>query len=201
MVSLYTIPDRFTPPATTTRFAVLLPAPAVGVCALVAPLVVVGLVPMVLLVSTAVTLQLAFAARAMPLKLKLVALAMSVEGVTPVQVPLTDWAPDTRILTRVSLKLILVKATGLGLDKVKVTVSMPPGNIDAALKVLAIVGASTITTRFAVFDAGPAATDSAALIPLVVLGLVPTERLVTVMVTVQLLLAGMVRPDRVIAPV
>ena len=83
----------------TVRLAVLLTAPAVGVCVVVTPEVAFGLTPWVLLVTAKVTVQeppLPLAGIVIPLKLKLVAPAARLFGVVPTHVPPT--APPTALM-------------------------------------------------------------------------------------------------------
>jgi hypothetical protein len=87
--------------AFTDKVAELLPGPAVGVCIDVTPDVEFGLMPLVLLVTLKITVQVPLAGMVIPLKLRAVAPAESVLGVVPVQEPPT--APPTALmLTRVS---------------------------------------------------------------------------------------------------
>src|SRR5215210_3118750 len=107
--------------AKTDSVAVLLGAPATGVCAVVTPEVEFGLLPGVLLVTAKVTVQLLPAGMVMPVKLRAVAPAPSVFGVVPVQVPPTA-PPTALILVSVSVNAPPVSAEPLGLLNVKVTV-------------------------------------------------------------------------------
>ena len=110
----------------TSRFAVLLAAPATGVCAVVTPDVVFGFVPDVLLVTLKITVQLPFAGIVIPVKLKFVALAASKFGVVPAHVPVT-LPPTALIFASVSVNAPPVNAAALGLVSVKVTTLVPPG--------------------------------------------------------------------------
>src|SRR5206468_2059095 len=106
------------------RFAVLLGAPAMGVCVVVTPEVEFGRVPGELLVTAKVTVQEPLG-MVIPLKLKAVAPAASVFGVVPVQVPPTA-PPTALIFVSVSVNDPLVKAVALVLPSVSVTVEVPP---------------------------------------------------------------------------
>jgi hypothetical protein len=80
----------------------------------------------VLLVTPNVTVQLLFAGRPIPLKLRAVAPAVNVVGVVPVQVPPTA-PPAALILTSVSENEPLVRAVeALLFANVRVTVDVPP---------------------------------------------------------------------------
>jgi len=110
----------------TVRLAVLLAVPAVGVCVVVTPEVVFGCTPPVLLLTAKVTVQLPLAGIVIPLKLKLVAPALSVFGVVPTQVPPTA-PPTALIFVSMSVNEALVSVvTVLLLLKVRVTVVVPP---------------------------------------------------------------------------
>ena len=109
----------------TTRFAVLLTAPAVAVCAVVTLEVAFGFEPGVLLVTSKTTVQLPLIGMVIPVKLKAVAPPANVAGAVPTQVPVT-LPPDALILTRVSVNEALVSGVALVLANVKVTVEVPP---------------------------------------------------------------------------
>jgi len=115
----------------TCRVAVLLAAPAVGVCVVVTPEVVLGWPPTVLLVTLKITVQLPLAGIVIPVKLRAVWPAVNVDGVMPLQVPVTDWLPlapaAALILTSVSEKAPPVRADALLFERVRVTVEVPPG--------------------------------------------------------------------------
>jgi hypothetical protein len=111
--------------AVTVRSAVLLTAPAVGVCVVFTPEVVFGLDPAVVLVTLNVTVQLELAGMVIPLKLSAVAPAVNVLGVVPTQVPPTD-PPTALIFDSVSVNAPPVSAVVLLLVKVNVTVDEPP---------------------------------------------------------------------------
>ena len=112
--------------AKTDRFAVLLAAPATGVCVDVTPEVVFGLTPTVLLVTEKITVQEPLAGIVMPVKLNAVAPAPKVFGVVPAQVPLTA-PPTALIFVSVSLNAAPVRLLPLLLLNVSVTVEVPPG--------------------------------------------------------------------------
>jgi len=178
--------------AVTVRSAVLLAVPAVGVCVVFTPEVVLGFAPVVVLVTLNVTVQLPLAGMLIAVKLRAVAPAVNVAGVVPVQVPPTA-PPTALIFASVSVNAPPVSAEVLLLVKVNVTVEDPPDGIEAGLKAFAIVGAaSAVTVRSAVLLAVPAVGVCVVFTPEVVLGLVPVVVLVTLNVTVQLPLAGMV---------
>ena len=108
----------------TVRVAVLLTVPAVGVCVVVTPDVVLLLPPTVLLVTLNVTVQLPDGI-VIPVKLSAVAPALKEEGVVPAQVPPT--APPTALmLASVSVNAPAVSAEALLLDRVSVTTELPP---------------------------------------------------------------------------
>src|SRR5579862_467174 len=93
----------------TVRLTDGAPAPALGVCVVVTPVVVLGFMPTLLLVTVKVTVQLPPAESEMPVKLTGLVLAPSVLGVVPLQVPPT--APATTLmLVSVSLKEALLRA-------------------------------------------------------------------------------------------
>jgi hypothetical protein len=112
--------------ASTVRMAVLLAAPAVGVCVVVTPEVVLLRAPGVLLVTLKITVQLPLAGIAIPLKLSAVWPAVNVEGVVPVQLPVTA-PPTALILTSVSVNAPPVRGDVLLFASVRVTVDVPPG--------------------------------------------------------------------------
>ena len=177
--------------AFTVRVAVLLAAPAVGVCVVVTPEVVLGLPPEVLLVTLNVTVQLPALGILIPVKLIEVWPAVNVPGAVPVQVPPTA-PPTALIFTRVSETAPPDRADALLFVNVRVTVELPPDAIDVGLKPLLILGA-TNTVRLAVLLAAPA--DVCVVVtPDVVLFWTPGVLLVTLKITVQLALAGMVIP-------
>ena len=183
----------------TVRLAVLLAAPAVGVCVVVTPDVLFGLEPTWLLVTLKVTVQLLLAGIVIPVKLSAVAAAAKVAGVVPAQVPPTA-PPTALIFTNVSLKAPPVRAEALLFDSVRVTVELPPDTIDVGLKPFEIEGADN-TVRLAVLLADPAAV-CVVVTPDVVLFCTPAVLLVTLKITVQLALAGIVIPVklRAVAP-
>lgn len=109
----------------TVRLAVLLAAPAVVVSAVVTPVVVFGLTPTVLLVTSNVTVQLPLAGIVIPVKLSEVAPASSTFDEAPTQVPAA--APPTALmLARMSANEALVSGVALVLANVRVTVEVPP---------------------------------------------------------------------------
>ena len=171
----------------TVRVAVLLAVPAVGVCAVVTPEVVLLLPPSVLLVTVKVTVQLGEGI-VIPVKLRAVAPASKEDGVVPPQVPPT--APATALmLVRVSVNAPPDKAIPLLFDRVRVTRELPPDTIEVGLNALEMVGAAN-TVRMAELLGDPAVGVCVVVTPEVVLLLEPTVLLVTLTVTVQLPLAG-----------
>jgi hypothetical protein len=183
--------------AVTVSVAVLLAAPAVGVCVVVTPEVVLGFPPSVLLVTLKITVQLLLAGIVIPVKLSAEAPAARVFGDVPTQVPVT--APPTALMfTSVSLNAPPVRAEALPFDSVKVTTEFPCDAIEAGLNALAIVGEDS-TVRVAVLLAVPAAGVCVEVTPEVVLGFPPAVLLVTLKITVQLLLAGIVIPVKLSA--
>ena len=126
--------------ATTAKVAVLLGAPAVGVCAVVTPEVVFVLPPTELLVTLKITVQFPFAGIVIALKFKAVAPAAKLFGVVPTQVPVTA-PPAALILVSVSVNEAFVNAgAAFGLVKVSVTVDVPPTGIEVGENALAMVG-------------------------------------------------------------
>ena len=111
--------------APTSSVALLLAAPAVGVCVVVTPEVVLGSDPTVVLVTLNVTVQLPLAGMVIPVKLSAVAPALKVVGVVPTQVPPTA-PPTALIFDSVSVNAPPVSAVALLLVKVRVTVEAPP---------------------------------------------------------------------------
>ena len=111
--------------ASTVSVAVLLPAPAIGVCVVVTPEVVLFCEPGVLLVTLNVTVQLLFAGILIPEKLSDVAPADKLAGVVPVQVPPTA-PPAALMLLSMSVKAPPDSDVALLLDSVSVTVDVPP---------------------------------------------------------------------------
>jgi hypothetical protein len=111
--------------AKTVRLAVLLTAPAVGVCVVVTPDVVFGCTPGVLLVTAKVTVQLLLAGIMMPVKLNAVVPATSVFGVVPTHVPPTA-PPTALIFVSVSVKAPPDSVEAFELLKVNVTVELLP---------------------------------------------------------------------------
>jgi hypothetical protein len=111
--------------AVTARSAVLLTVPAVGVCVVFTPEVVLGSEPAVELVTLNVTVQLALAGIVIPLKLSAVAPALKEEGVVPTQVPPTA-PPTALIFDSVSVNAPPVSAVVSLLVRVRVTTELPP---------------------------------------------------------------------------
>jgi hypothetical protein len=176
----------------SVRLAVLLIAPAVGVCVVVTPEVVLGSEPAVELVTLNVTVQLPLAGILTPLKLRAVAPAASDVGAVPTQVPPTA-PPIALIFESVSVNAPLVRAVVLVFFKVSVTVEEPPDAMDVGLNALVIIGAAN-TVSVAVLLALPAVGVCVVFTPEAVLGCEPAVELVTLNVTVQLPLAGIVIP-------
>ncbi len=186
--------------ATTVRLTALLPAPAVGVSVVLTPLVLFGLVPSVLLVTTTVTVQLPLAGIVIPLKVRFVCPLVKLLLLAPVQVPPAFCAPLIAIPVRASVNVAFVCGIPSELDNVKVMVVVPPDTICVGENALAMVGGEAdVTVRSAVLLTGPALGISVVVTPLVLFGLVPSVLLVTTTVTVQLPLAGMVTPLKVSA--
>lgn len=98
------------------------------------------------------------------------------------------------ILLNVSEKLAPAKILALGLASVNVMVEVSPVTMVAGLNAFAMV-AGPSTVKFAVFDAAPIAV-CAVVTPLVIFGFTPNVLEVTITVTVQLLFAGIVIPDK-----
>ena len=88
----------------TNRLAVFETVPGVGTSVVVTPLVLFGFVPSVLEVTTTVTVQLPLAGMVMPLKLRLVAPAVKLLELAPVQVPPAFPVALIDMLTSVSVK-------------------------------------------------------------------------------------------------
>ena len=178
----------------TCKVAVLLAAPATGVCAVVTPEVVFGWLPVALLVTLKITVQLPFAGIVIPVKLSAVCPLVNALGLVPAHVPVTA-PPAALIFTSVSLNAPPVSAEPLLFASVRVTVDMPPVAIAAGLNALLIDGDARLPTcKLAVLLAGPAVGVCVVVTPDVVLGWLPTTLLVTVKITVQLPLAGIVIP-------
>ena len=176
---------------TTVKVAVLLAAPAVVVCVVVTPDVVLLWTPGVLLVTLKVTVQLPLPGMVIPEKVKEVWPAVKL--VPAAQLPPTT-PPTALIFTSVSVNAAPVRADALLFVSVKVTVDVAPDSIEVGLKPLEMVGALN-TVNVAVLLPVPAVGVWVVATPEVVLGLPPTVLLVTLKVTVQLPLAGMVIPE------
>jgi hypothetical protein len=154
--------------AVTVKVAVLLAAPAVGVCVVVTPEVVLGFPPTVLLVTLKTTVQLLLAGIAIPLKLSAVAPAASVFGVVPTQVPPT--APPTALMfASVSVNAPPLRADALPFASINVTTELPPDAIAAGLNAFAMVGNES-TVRLAVLLAAPAVVVCVVVTPEVLFG-------------------------------
>ncbi|MGD0632618.1 MAG: hypothetical protein ABR987_25110, partial [Terracidiphilus sp.] len=117
----------------------LLTGPAVDDCAVVTPEVVFGWVPIVVLVTVKVTVQLLFAGIVIPEKLSEVAPPERVAGLVPTQVPPTA-PPKALMFTSVSVKEPPVRAVLLLLLSVRVTTEFAPDTIAFGLNALAMVG-------------------------------------------------------------
>jgi hypothetical protein len=109
----------------TLSVAVLLAVPAVGVCVVVTPEVLLGSEPGVELVTLNVTVQLELAGMVIPLKLSAVAPAVNVLGVVPTQVPPTA-PPDALMFVSVSVNAPPVSAVVSVFFNVNVTVEVAP---------------------------------------------------------------------------
>jgi hypothetical protein len=154
--------------AVTVRVAVLLAAPAVGVCVEVTPDVVLGFPPTVLLVTLKITVQLPFAGIAIPVKLNAFAPAARVFGAMPTHVPVT--APPTALMfNSVSVNAPPVRAEALPFVSVNVTTELPPEAIAAGLNAFAMVGNES-TVRLAVLLAAPAVVVCVVVTPEVLFG-------------------------------
>jgi hypothetical protein len=111
--------------ASTVSVAVLLALPAIGVCVVFTPDVVLSSEPAVELVMLNVTVQLPLAGIVIPLKLSAVAPAVNELGVVPTQVPPTD-PPTTLIFESVSVNTPPVSGELLLFDSVSVIVDEAP---------------------------------------------------------------------------
>lgn len=109
----------------TVRFAVLLTAPAVGVCVVVIPEVMFGWTPGTLLVTAKLTVHEPAVGITIPVKLKAVAPAANAPGVVPKHVPTTN-PPAALILTSVSVKAPPDRRVAFELLNVSVTIEVPP---------------------------------------------------------------------------
>ena len=110
--------------AKTVSVAVLLGDPAVGVCVVVTPDVVLFWAPAVLLVTLKITVQLPLSGIVIPEKLSAVWPADNEDGVAP-QVPPTA-PPAALMFTSVSVNAPPVSAEVLLLESVRVTTDVPP---------------------------------------------------------------------------
>jgi hypothetical protein len=185
--------------AVTVRVAVLLFDPAVGVWVVVTPPAVFMFGPTVVAATVTVTVQLP-AGMVIPVNWAKSWPFVSVLGVVPTQVPPTGPATVDIPEGKLSLNAPPVKALALELLNVKVMVVEPPCTIVVGLKPLVIVGADR-TVRLAVLLAAPAVGVCVVITPVVLLGWTPGVKLSTTKVTVQLLLAGIVIPEKLMAPV
>ena len=123
----------------TVRIAVLLTAPAVGVCVVVTPEVALGRSPSVLLVTEKLSVHEPLAGTVMPLKLNNVAPAESVAGVMPAQEPVT--APPTALIPiSVSVNEAFVTLPAVVLLSDRKTVEAPPLRITPGANDLVTVG-------------------------------------------------------------
>ena len=131
-------------------------APLRGVCADVTPLVVLGLVPCVELVTATVTVHDAPPPNEGTVKFKLFSPMVSAGVcVVPAQVP-PMVAFDTLMLVKTSVKLRLLSVTvAFGLVMVKVITLVPPCEIGEDPNAFVMVG-DEAALRVAVFDAAPA---------------------------------------------
>jgi hypothetical protein len=180
--------------AVTVRLAMLLTGPAVGVWVVATPDVVLGLVATLLLVTLKVTVQLPEAGMLMPVNVRAVCPAVNVDGEVPLQVPPT--APATALmLTSVSENVPPVNADGLLFVSVRVTTEVPKAGIEAGLKPLEMVGADN-TVSVGELLPGPAVVVCVVVTPEAVFVWTPGLLLVTLKVTVQLPLAGMLIPEK-----
>ena len=102
-------------------------------------------------------------------------------------------SPLPGVVGKVSVTLVTVMAPLFGLVTVMVKVDTAPAAIEAGAKTLARVGANAVTVRFAVLETALMGA-SVLVTPVVLLGNRPGVLLLITMATVQLLLAGMVRP-------
>src|SRR5258708_5840991 len=175
---MYTRPETVTvPAANTVRLTVGEGGPAAGGWVVGTPLVAVGVVPGVELVTSKMTVQLPAVGMVMPVKLSAVAPAARVVGVVPTHVPVT-FPATAAILTSVSVKLAPVKALAFVFVNVKVIVEVPPDGIEVGLKDFAIVGGAN-TVKLTLGEGGPATGVWVVVTPLVAFGFVPGVELVT----------------------
>jgi hypothetical protein len=176
----------------TTKATGPAPAPAVGVCVVVTPLTLFGLLPKFVLVTCTSTVQppggkfgtVKFNA------FKPVAPTKSAgELITPAHVP-PMVVDATLMFTRVSVKLALFKMVTFALPSVNLMVLIPPLPIEAGKNVLAIVGevkGGAVTIKLA--DAVAlvlALVDVTVPVVLATPGEVATTELVTLTLIVQL---------------
>ena len=182
--------------AVTVRFTVLLTGPAVGVCVVVTPDVVFGLLATLLLVTLKMMVQFPPPGIEIPVKFSAVAPAVNDAGDAP-QLPVT--APATALmLARVSDTAPPLNGVVLLFDSVRVTTDVPPDTIDAGLNALLMVGAAS-TVRFTDALGEPAVGVCVVVTPDVALGWTPGVLLVTLKITVQLPFAGIEMPVKLSA--
>jgi len=156
---------------TTFNTAVLETAPAVPVCVVATPEVVLLYEPMTADVTSTVIVHVVDAGTEPAVTLNVLPPAVAVV-VTPVHDPLTTSGVALVTFTGyVSVKLMPVSGMVDGLSIVNTIVLVPPTCMAAGLNDLAMVGLVT-TVRFAVFDGGPWGSNAVDT-PLVAFGLVP----------------------------
>jgi hypothetical protein len=178
--------------ANTESVAVLLGVPAVVVCVVVTPEVVLAWTPGALLVTVKMIVQLPPAGIVIPAKLRAVWPAVNADGVVPAQVPVT--APATALMfVRVSVNAPPVRSEALLFERVSVTPDIAPDRMVLGLNVLEMVG-GVHTVKLAVLLADPVVAVWVVVTPDVAFGWTPCVALVTLKITVQLLLAGIVIP-------
>src|SRR5476649_143917 len=138
----------------TTNVAVFQAGPRAR-SSVLTPLVMLVCVPAVVLVTTNDTVQPAVG-MPMPVNDRLVAPAVSVLGVIPVQVPPTVCAPLTCMPVSVSVKARAVCAVAPGFVRVSVTVAVPPLLICAGA--MALLMPISPTPSVAMLEPAPATT-------------------------------------------
>ena len=185
--------------ANTVRVAAVGTAPA-AVCVVVTPDDWLDWTPAVVLVTLKITVQLLLAGIAIPVNVRAVAPAVKEDGLAA-QVPVT-LPPAALMLASVSVNVPPLSAMPLLLDIVKVKVEVAPAGMVVGLNASEMVGKlSAVTVRLTEAAAVPAAGVCVVVTPEAALGCVPTVLLVTVRMTVQLPLAGMVIPLKLSAVV
>ena len=161
--------------APTVKFAVLEAALATGVCVLVTPLAVFGLVPAVVLVTCTVTVQPPAGTPGIS-RFKAVAPTVSAgELVTSAQVPVMALEAIFMLIS-VSVKVTLLSGVVLVLPMVKVSALVPPLTMLVGANALLMLGALD-TVKVAVLLAKPAPRFE--LNTLLVLGFTPAVMPVT----------------------